>query len=403
MHSGVKGRVRPLLLGATLALAWELNGVSFILLTGITPPLLARVGQEEGSSSAPQERQTTPRQAAESYAQGLEWLRRGSCRRALPLLQQASSHDPDLTEAFYPLSACLAQLGKAEEAFDGLLRLLKKRPGDVRAYSALAVLYYHSGDQDTALRTADRILQMAPETALAYGVQGTVYMVREEFDKALPRFQRLAELARREEDQRYAQFGLGNVYLRTKHFEEAWQAYKKALRLRSPARAGGFLELPLVHEPLLTALLKLGLGQSLFHLGRWKEAVSSLEEAIQMNGALANDESLVNLGISLAKTGRWKRALKTFRKAAHSNPGSAKAHHWQGVAESWLGKLPQALDSFGRAVALKPDSTESLYFLGVTQAKLGRKDQALKQYGALKELDATLAKQLLKLIQGKSP
>jgi arylsulfatase A-like enzyme/Flp pilus assembly protein TadD len=114
------------------------------------------------------------------------------------------------------------------------------------------------------------------------------------------------------------------------------------------------------------------LAYSLHQLGRTREAVQVLEEAVSRG---VTDLSLLALlGSYLLEISELPKALGILEGLAADHPEFAEAHNYLGVAYARLGRGDEAQREFARVLELDPSSASALNNLG--SLALGRGDDA---------------------------
>jgi tetratricopeptide (TPR) repeat protein len=97
-------------------------------------------------------------------------------------------------------------------------------------------------------------------------------------------------------------------------------------------------------------------GNKLYRLGRYEEAISSYDRAIEINPDL--HEVWYNLGVSLSNLGRYADAIASYDRAIAINPDYHEFWSNRGVSLGNLGRYADAIASHDRAIEIKPDKHE---------------------------------------------
>jgi tetratricopeptide (TPR) repeat protein len=113
-------------------------------------------------------------------------------------------------------------------------------------------------------------------------------------------------------------------------------------------------------------------------LGRFDEAVSSYDHAVELNPDLA--ETLNNRGNALQELNRWDEAIVSYEQAIKLNPNFAQAHNNCGLALQALKHLDQAVARFERAIELMPDYAEAHNNCGLALQELTRLEDAVEHF-----------------------
>lgn len=133
-----------------------------------------------------------------------------------------------------------------------------------------------------------------------------------------------------------ANYDLGVKYALAGHYEQAIEAFQRAVRYE-PKDADAYFSL----------------GNAYAGLHRWKEAVEAYQQALRLN---RNDgEASRNLGLAYYNLGEYAQAIEAFKRAIHIYPTWAEAHFDLSNAYYKAGRLDDAESSYQQAVKLKPD------------------------------------------------
>lgn len=239
--------------------------------------------------------------------------------------------------------------------------------------------------------------------------QGVALLSRDDFQRALPYFEKAAET-----DPGYAEawYQAGFSYGILGRHTEALKASKQAAKLR-PEWAETYVNI----------------GASSYALGQYKEAAEAYRQAIKLDDAKADTQ--YGLGLSLEKLNRTDEETLAYRRALAINPGHAGAMEKLGLAymrlKRWndaflafeglkiykpeaktynyigeslyeLGKYDEASEAFSTAVNYNPDLEKARYNLGRSYIKLNNSAMAQVQYEILKNAKSDYADRLLVLI-----
>ena len=151
----------------------------------------------------------------------------------------------------------------------------------------------------------------------------------------------------------------GNALWELGKYEEALQAYNKAIALK-----------PDSHEAWYNK------GVALRKLGKNEEALQAYDEEIAFKPDL--HEAWYNKGNFLAELGREEETLQAYDKAIALKPDHQDAWCNKGNSLAELGREEEALQAYDKAIALKPDDYEAWYNKGVALKLFGKEDEAQK-------------------------
>lgn len=150
----------------------------------------------------------------------------GAFNEAKELSEQAIQAAPDLAAAFNNLGAIERDLSHLEEACRAFEKALELDPGLIDAAINLATTLALRGEGASALRTAKRAVQKAPDYAPAQNCLGSLHFDNENIEEAHLCFKTAAAL---EPDYAEAHNNLANTLTRLGKLEDAQDHYDKAL------------------------------------------------------------------------------------------------------------------------------------------------------------------------------
>jgi len=92
----------------------------------------------------------------------------------------------------------------------------------------------------------------------------------------------------------------------------------------------------------------------------------------------------------LAGLGRYEEAISALDRAIQLDPDLARAHRARGATLLGLGRYEEALAAFDRAIELDPDDAWAHYNRACAYSLLGRKNEALHNLKTAIDLDGEL-------------
>jgi tetratricopeptide (TPR) repeat protein len=137
------------------------------------------------------------------------------------------------------------------------------------------------------------------------------------------------------------------------------------------------------YERLVAAMpdlapIRLTLGSSYVHLGRLREGIEQLTEAVRLDDA--DPVAHYNLGSALSSAGEIERAQRHLARAIELKPDYAEAHNNLGAIARAQGRADDAVAHFTRAIKADPNFAYAQNNLGSTLRSLGRIDEAIEHY-----------------------
>jgi len=165
-----------------------------------------------------------------------------------------------------------------------------------------------------------------------------------------------------------AQNNLGNLALRTEHWDEAEAHYRAALRF-VPAYADA----------------NSNLANLLARRERWEEAIEHYQIALRYRPndpaiRLPLGQAFYRLGNALAEAGKLPNAAQAYQQALLAAPSLADAHANFGLVLAQLDRAPEAMRELEAAVRLEPGAADVHNNLGGLLAQSGRLADARIQF-----------------------
>lgn len=121
-----------------------------------------------------------------------------------------------------------------------------------------------------------------------------------------------------------------------------------------------------------------GLGVALIELGRTKEGIDNLHNALQFKYDYA--EAHKNLGIVLASQGRFDEAILHYEEALKISPDSEILHNSIGITLFKKGNIEESIAHFSEAIRIWPDYVRAHNNLGIALASQGNIQGAILHY-----------------------
>lgn len=119
--------------------------------------------------------------------------------------------------------------GELEEAAELYKRSIEAHP-TAEAHTFLGWTYSFMGKLDEAIDECHRAIAVDPDFGNPYNDIGAYLIEKSQFDEAIPWFEKAMQ-ARRYESPAFPHLNLGRVYERKGRWDDAMEAYKRALTL----------------------------------------------------------------------------------------------------------------------------------------------------------------------------
>jgi tetratricopeptide (TPR) repeat protein len=243
--------------------------------------------------------------AEKFYMQGLGFLSRDDCEKALPYFKKATDADPDYAEAWAQSGFCNGVLGRHAEA----------------------------------LKASRQAVRLKPDATESYLNIGFALSSLGQFKESVDAYKQAIRLDPNNPDTHYA---LGVTYGKMGRTEDEMQAYRQAVRLRPDFVAA--------YERL---------AQSYFRLNRFAEAVAAYKQVTMLKpgDAVAYD----NLGVAYLKLNKNGEAVEAFKQAIQLKPDFGRAYYDLALAYLALNDRDSALEQYNILKTIDPDRADKLY------------------------------------------
>lgn len=267
-------------------------------------------------------------------------------------------------------------------------------------------------DPQRALDRLGRALQLEPRDAVALHWRGDAYLKLYQPAKAIPDYQRAAELEQELLERAEIHHSCGLAYIQLGDFKQALDQYSKAVRWR-PGDARNYLDRAVIlrkfgrldeaRQDLAIAVTlspgngdaRLEIGGVLYQLGQFASAIPELQRAVELEPSSALAWQL--LGESNLRVKRYDEAAKALTKVVDLDPNNPRLRLNLGIARVHTGRIENALEDFAAALRLRPDYGEAFLERGRAYMLSGRYEkarddmlQALKLYPASEEAKLAL-------------
>lgn len=239
------------------------------------------------------------------YTQGLGFVSRDDCEKALPYFKKATDSDPEYADAWAQTGFCSEMLGRHADAVKASRQALRLKPDSSESYLNIGSAFAYLGQFKESADAYRQALRLDPNNADIY-------------------------------------FALGNTYGKLGRREDEVQSYKQAIRLRPD-----FVE---AYEKL---------AQGYFQLNRFGDAVSANRQVtlLKPGDAVAYD----NLGVAYLKLKQYAEAVEGFKQAIRLKPDFGRAYYNLGLAYLSLNDRDSALEQYNILKSIDPDRADRLY------------------------------------------
>ena len=294
--------------------------------------------------------------------------------------------DPSSAEEHYKSATAYHDLGEFERAISEYRQAIALNPNSPVIYNRLGVAYSELKQYDAALDAYQKALALSPMTTELHYNVGLVYLKQGDLRRALEAFKHAITLDAKWEDTYTA---LGEVYLKQGNLRQAAHAYKQATRL----------------NPSGNSSATLGLGKVYARQEHWDDAITAVEKAIEIQ--VDNTEAHYQLAQIYIKRGEKKKAasamafFKVLRQTdpllqeaeiwVKRHPNDARGYNNLGIVYLARRRSEDAIVSYKRAISLAPNLATAHYNLGHAYHKQGKMTLAIAAYQQALTINTTLA------------
>ena len=233
--------------------------------------------------------------AVQFFRDGLSFLSKDDCEKALPYFEKAVESDSNYAEAWAQSGFCNEKLGKHAEALEASKKAVSLRPS-AESYFNIGLASFYLKQYKEAEGAYRQSIKLDPYNAAdAYYALGLVYR---DWGKADDEIQAYKAAIRLHPDYTVAYERLGSRYLRSKKFNEAVEVFRQLATLKpgdanAPNNMGeAYLELNRLNDAVesfrQSIRLKPDFGKAYYNLGRCLLAMGNRDGALEQYTILTN-------------------------------------------------------------------------------------------------------------------
>ena len=343
-----------------------------------------------------------------------------SAKRALEL-------DPKNSAAWQNYGRARFRQQRHEEAVTAFQKTIELNADSVLAHKGLAESHYELGHYTKAMAWIDRTLALTPSPSVKDELSKLSVKALVALGKTKEAEQHLLQ-ATQEGDSYHEVLQLlklhkahteqgdtneANVYLqrilkRAEGNPETLQIVADTLREQKQyTRAIEIYKEVLATDPDV-AMAYGGMGDALFRLGRYQEAIESLERSVELHSTpLSATDPLLLMGEAASKLGRPLDATKYYERAVELGSQNVNALGHLATARFQEERYEDALRLFISARDNHPEVAQIHSNIGATLYHLGRFEEAVRSYETALSLDPNLERirssleQLQKRLEGQ--
>ena len=233
--------------------------------------------------------------AVQFFRDGLSFLSKDDCEKALPFFEKAIESDSNYAEAWAQTGFCREKLGRHAEAIEASRKAVSLRPS-AESYFNLGLAHYYLKQYRDAAENYRNSIRLDPFNAAdAHYALGLVYRDWGRTDEEIQAYKQAIKL---KPDYISAYERLGSRYLRSKKYPEAIETYKQISSLKpgdanAPNNMGeAYYEMGLTSDAVeafkQAIRMKPDFGKAYYNLGRAYMAMKNRDAAIEQYNILQN-------------------------------------------------------------------------------------------------------------------
>ncbi len=228
--------------------------------------------------------------AVQFFRDGLSFLSKDDCEKALPYFEKAVESEGNYAEAWAQTGFCNEKLGRHAEAIEASKKAVTLRPSSESYFNIGLANYYLKQYRDAAEAYRQAIRLDPYNAADAYYALGLVYRDWGRFEDEIQAYKQAIRL-RPEYTSAYER--LGARYLQTKKYSEAIEVFRQLSSLK-PGEASA----------------PNSMGEAYLALGRLNEALEAFGQAIRLKPDFGR--AYYNLGKCYITMGNREAALEQY-------------------------------------------------------------------------------------------
>ena len=201
--------------------------------------------------------------AVQFFRDGLSFLSKDDCEKALPYFEKAVESDSSYADAWAQSGFCNEKLGRHAEALEASKKAVSLRPSaesyfniglanfylkqyrdaaeayraaikldpynSADAYYALGLVYRDWGKADDEIQAYKQAIKLRPDYTVAYERLGSRYLKSKKFNEAVEVFRQLSTL---KPGDPFAPNNMGEAYLELNRLNDAQEAFRQSIRLK---------------------------------------------------------------------------------------------------------------------------------------------------------------------------
>jgi tetratricopeptide (TPR) repeat protein len=272
---------------------------------------------------------------------GLGYVADGKLELAEHEFKAAIAIDSRFAEAQNNLGVLYGRQGKKDLAEAMFRQAIESNPQFTQAYVNLAMGFIGQNRLADAKETVQKALQVAPYYAAAHTTLGMIQAKQGLAQEAVNNFRKVVVLEPHSAD---AHLNLGIALAEQFDLKGGLSEFSEAVRLLPTSAPAHY------HK-----------GRAFFNLGRFEEAKTETEAALQLKRDFP--PAIYVLALTERQLNHVERSAELFQRVIALEPGNADAHFLLGQSLLRSGNTSGALSHWKRCVDINPEHVEAVYNL----------------------------------------
>lgn len=228
--------------------------------------------------------------AVQAFRDGLSFLSKDDCEKALPYFEKAVESDSNYAEAWAQTGFCREKLGRHSEAIEASKKAVSLRPS-AESYFNIGLASYYLKNYREAAENYRQAIRLDPYNAAdAHYALGLVYR---DWGRPEEEIQAYKQAIKLKPDYVSAYERLGSRYFRSKKYPEAIETFKQLVALKPG-----------------DATVPNSIGEAYLEMNLMSDAVAAFRQAIQLKPDFG--KAYYNLGKSLLAMGNRDGAVEQY-------------------------------------------------------------------------------------------
>ncbi|HEY4426234.1 MAG TPA: tetratricopeptide repeat protein [Pyrinomonadaceae bacterium] len=240
--------------------------------------------------------------AVQFFRDGLSFLSKDDCEKALPYFEKATESDSNYAEAWAQTGFCNEKLGRHAEALEASKKAVILRPS-AESYFNIGLASFYLKQYKDAAEAYRQSIKLDPYNAA--DAQYALGLVYRDWGKPDEEIQAYKQAIRLRPDYTVAYERLGSRYLKSKKYGEAIEVFRQLAALK-PGDANA----------------PNNMGEAYFELNKLNEAMESFRQSIRLKPDFG--KAYYNLGRTLMAMGNRDAALEQYTILTNIDPDYAE-------------------------------------------------------------------------------